>query len=147
MPDVPVRPVRVLLVEDDPGDATLTLESLSASKVRNQVTVVESGDEALAHLHDEAADRLPYDLILLDLNLPGRSGTEVLEAIKDDPRTTSLPVVILTTSKEEQDIVKSYALKAAAFVNKPLGLAEFSEVVRAIEQFWFEIVLYPQGGD
>lgn len=141
MTDLPARPVRVLLVEDDPGDARLTLESLSASKVRNQVRVVESGDEALRLLHDEGER---FDVVLLDLNLPGRSGTEVLSAIKDDERTEHLPVVILTTSKEEQDIVRSYELKAAAFVNKPLGLAEFSEVVRAIEQFWFEIVLYPE---
>lgn len=138
----PVRPIRVLLVEDDPGDATLTLESLSASKVRNQVTIVDTGDRALDLLRDGAGAEVRFDLILLDLNLPGRSGIEVLEEIKGDPRLERLPVVILTTSKEEQDIVRSYELRAAAYVNKPLGLEEFSEVVRAIEQFWFEVVLY-----
>lgn len=141
MDDRPTRPVQVLLVEDDPGDATLTLESLSASKVRNQVTVAETGDRAMALLRDPPSGRR-FDLVLLDLNLPGRSGTEILDDIKSDPNLAPVPVVILTTSREEQDIVRSYQLRAAAFVNKPLGLEEFSEVVQAIEQFWFEVVLY-----
>lgn len=139
------RPARILMVEDDPADARLTLESLQQSKLRNEVTVVESGEQALAYLRGdgEHAGRSQPDLILLDINLPGMDGVEVLEAIKTDDDITAIPVVMLTTSDQDADILRSYKAHASAYVQKPLGIDGFAKVVDAIEQFWFEVVLLP----
>lgn len=133
------------MVEDDPADARLTLESLQQSKLRNDVTVIENGEQALAYLRREGehAGRPQPDLILLDINLPGMSGVEVLENIKADERIGTVPVVMLTTSDQDADILRSYQAHAAAYVQKPLGIDEFAKVVNAIEQFWFEVVLLP----
>ncbi len=144
----PTRPVRILMVEDDPADARLTLESLRDSHLRNDVTVAGTGEEALARLRDETGEAtLRPDLILLDINLPGRSGLEVLEELKSDAALTTIPVVMLTTSDEEADIVASYQQHAAAYVQKPMGLDGFTKIVDAIEQFWFEVVLLPPRED
>ena len=141
----PIRSVRVLLVEDDPGDARLTLESLRDSKIRNSVVVLDDGAEVLPYLRREGehAEALRPDLVLLDLNLPGRNGIEILADIRDDEVLRSLPVVVLTTSAEERDIVASYAEHANAFVTKPIDLTQVGAVVTAIEDFWFEVVAYP----
>lgn len=142
----PTRPVRILMVEDGAADVRLTLESLKQSKLRNDVNVVETGEEALAYLRGEGehADRPWPDLILLDINLPGLDGIEVLEKIKTDGgAAATIPVVMLTTSDEDADIVRSYEQHAAAYVQKPIGISEFSQVVNAIERFWFEVVLLP----
>lgn len=143
------RPARILMIEDDPDDARLTLESLKGSKLRNDVTVVPSGDAALRRLRGEGdEDPLPRpDLILLDINLPGLSGIEVLEQLKGDPDLATVPVVMLTTSGEEADILSSYRRHAAAYVQKPLSIEGFAQVVSAIEQFWFEVVLFAPGRD
>jgi two-component system, chemotaxis family, response regulator Rcp1 len=135
-------PIEILLVEDNPGDARLTREALRDAKVRNNLHVVLDGVEALAFLRGQgkhAAAPRP-DLILLDLNLPKKDGREVLEEIKQDDRIRHIPVVILTTSQAEKDIVESYRLRANAFVTKPVDLEQFLKVVRSIEHFWLEIV-------
>lgn len=140
------RPARILMVEDDPADVRLTRASLEQSKVRNDVTVVGTGEAALAYLRGEGEHegRPQPDLILLDINLPGLDGIEVLEQIKDEPGSVAtIPVVMLTTSGEDADILSSYEHHAAAYVQKPLGIKGFAQVVKAIEQFWFEVVLLP----
>jgi len=139
------RPVRVLLVEDDPGDVELTREAMSRSKLRVVLDVVEDGVDAMAYLRKEG----PYskvsrpDLILLDLNMPRKSGREVLEEIKNDEKLKRIPVVILTTSASDEDIIRSYTLGAACYVTKPVGFQEFSKVVESIQNFWFTVVCFP----
>ncbi|MGE5465928.1 MAG: response regulator [Ignavibacteria bacterium] len=142
------HPIRILLVEDNPGDVRLTLEAFKDSKMENPLDVVHDGVEALAFLRREGAyrDKAPPDLILLDLNLPRMDGREVLAAIKGDPALKSIPVVVLTTSKAEQDVVKSYLLQASCFITKPVDLDQFNEVVRGIDSFWLSIVTLPPGG-
>ncbi|HEX4560389.1 MAG TPA: response regulator [Gemmatimonadales bacterium] len=136
------RPVEILLVEDNPGDVRLTQEALRDAKVRNQIQVAVDGVEALALLRREGQyiNAARPDLILLDLNLPRKGGREVLEEIKVDDRLKHIPVVILTTSQAEQDILESYRLRANAYVTKPVDLEQFLRVVKSIEQFWLEIV-------
>lgn len=138
-------PIEILLVEDNPGDVLLTQEALRDAKVRNHLSVAGDGVEAMAILRGEGKHAgVPRpDLILLDLNLPKKSGREVLEEIKQDPRFSNIPVVILTTSQAEQDILESYRLRANAFVTKPVDLEQFLKVVRSIEAFWLEIVKLP----
>jgi len=131
-------PVEVLLVEDNPGDVRLTREALRDAKVRNTLHVASDGVEAMAFLRRAEAPR--PDVILLDLNLPKMNGREVLQEIKRDPALQDIPVVVLTTSQAEQDIVESYRLRANAYVTKPVGLQQFLAVVQSIEHFWFEIV-------
>jgi CheY-like chemotaxis protein len=138
-------PVEILLVEDNPGDVRLTREALRDGKVRNNLNVVDDGVKALAYLRREgeyANVRRP-DLILLDLNLPRMSGREVLTEIKGDPDLRSIPVVVLTTSQAEQDIVKAYELNANCYVTKPVDLDQFINVVKSIEDFWLTIVRLP----
>ena len=135
-------PIEILLVEDNPGDARLTKEALRDAKVRNNLHVVPDGVEALAFLRRQgkhAAVPKP-DLILLDLNLPKMDGREVLEEIKQDDQLRHIPIVILTTSQAEKDIIESYRLRANAFVTKPVDLEQFLKVVQSIEHFWLEIV-------
>ena len=143
------EPVKILLVEDNEGDARLAVEALKDSKVRNDLYHVRDGVEAMAFLRREAPypDAPVPDLILLDLNMPRKDGREVLAEIKEDPALRQVPVVVLTTSAAERDLVKTYDLHANAYVVKPLGLDRFIEVVQAIESFWFTIVKLPQANE
>jgi two-component system, chemotaxis family, response regulator Rcp1 len=145
MPSKSGTSINILLVEDNPGDVRLTKEAMRDSKVRNNLEVVEDGVEALAFLHKDGpfAGFFRPDLILLDLNLPRKSGLEVLQEIKADESLKRIPVVILTTSQAEKDIVKSYDLHANAYITKPVDLDQFIAVVKAIEGFWLEIVKLP----
>lgn len=137
--------MRILLVEDNPGDVRLTKEALKEAKVRNEIYVAMDGEEALAFLHKQGkfADVKHPDVILLDLNLPRKSGLEVLKEVKSDPGLMRIPIVVITSSKAEQDIVKSYNLHANCFVTKPVDLNQFLDVVRSIEDFWLSIVWLP----
>lgn len=138
-------PIRVLLVDDNPGDADLTRETLEASKMHLDIAVVTDGIEALAYLRRQApfeGARLP-DLILLDLNLPRLGGREVLAEIKSDRALQAIPVVVLSSSDAEQDVLKSYQLGANCYVTKPVGLEAFQSIVRSIESFWFTVVKLP----
>jgi CheY-like chemotaxis protein len=140
-----VRSVDILLVEDNPGDVDLTKEALTESKLLNNLHMVGDGIEALAFLYRQGkyANAVRPDLILLDLNLPKKDGREVLAEIKQDPALKAIPVVVLTTSQAEQDILKSYAFYANCYIAKPLDLNQFSTVVRSVEDFWFTIVKLP----
>ncbi|HWR57365.1 MAG TPA: response regulator [Thermodesulfovibrionales bacterium] len=142
------KPIDILLVEDNPGDVRLTQEVLKEAKVKNKLYIVYDGVEALAFLHKEGKykDATHPDLILLDLNLPKKSGHEVLAEIKEDDNLKRIPVVILTVSRDEEDIVRSYNLHANCFINKPVDLNQFLGVVRAIEDFWLTIVKLPPNG-
>jgi len=139
------QPVNILLVEDSPGDARLTLEVMKQSKLRVNLEVVRDGLEGLEYLRREGAyaQATRPDLILLDLNLPRMDGRELLGIIKADQELCNIPVVILTTSKAEQDILRAYALHANCYVTKPVDLDQFVHVVEAIESFWFTIVKLP----
>jgi chemotaxis family two-component system response regulator Rcp1 len=143
------RPARVLLVEDDPGDIELTRETLRESKVRVDLRVVSDGERALACLRkqNEYKHVLQPDLVILDLNLPRKDGRTVLREMKDDPKLRNIPVVILTTSSSEDDVARSYGLGANCYVTKPLGLEEFSKIVKAIESFWLTVVRLPPNSD
>ncbi len=145
MPEPRARPIRILLVEDNPGDVQLTREALRENKVANELFVARDGEEALRFLrHEGTFQKEPRpDLILLDLNLPRKDGREVLAEIKDDPNLRRIPVVILTTSKAEIDILRAYDLHVNCYVTKPLNLDRFLEVVRSIESFWLSIVELP----
>jgi two-component system, chemotaxis family, response regulator Rcp1 len=140
-----MEPIEILLVEDNPGDVRLTREALRDSKLHNNLSVVEDGAEALAFLRREgsytAAPR--PDIILLDLNLPKLSGREVLQEIKKDEVLRRIPVVILTTSDDEQDILASYDLHANCYITKPVDINRFVTIVKSIENFWFSIVKLP----
>jgi two-component system, chemotaxis family, response regulator Rcp1 len=140
------RPAEVLLVEDNPGDVRLTQEALKDGRLLVNLTVAYDGVEALDILHRRGphANKPRPDLILLDLNLPKKNGREVLEAIKADENLKPIPVIVMTTSKAEQDIHRAYNLNANCYVNKPVDLDEFLEVVRSIEDFWLTIVTLPQ---
>ena len=135
-------PIEVLLVEDNPGDVRLTQEALREARVRNRLHVVPDGVAAMAFLRrlPPYADVPIPDLILLDLNLPKKSGLEVLEQVKADDRLQTIPVVILTTSKAERDVLQGYRSRANAYVTKPVDFDQFLNVVRSIEHFWLEIV-------
>jgi chemotaxis family two-component system response regulator Rcp1 len=137
---------RILLVEDNPGDVRLTMEALKDGKILNEVTVVEDGIEALAFLRraGKYAEAARPDLILLDLNLPKKDGREVLEEIKQDGDLRKIPVVVLTTSAAERDILRAYNLHANCYITKPVDLEQFMRVVQLIEDFWLTIVKLPQ---
>jgi chemotaxis family two-component system response regulator Rcp1 len=141
------RPIEILLVEDNPGDVDLTREGLQDGKVHNNLSVVGDGEEAMAFLRREGkyANAPRPGLILLDLNLPRKDGREVLAEIKGDGRLRCIPVVILTTSKSEEDICRSYNLNANCYISKPVDLDQFIKVVQSIEDFWFTIVTLPPG--
>jgi len=140
------KSVEILLVEDSHGDVRLIQEALQEAKVRNRMTVVGDGEEAMACLRKQGryARAATPGLILLDLNLPKKNGFEVLQEIKKDEILKRIPVVILTTSQAEQDIVKSYDLYANAYIIKPVDLDQFLAVVKAVEGFWLEIVRLPE---
>ena len=143
------RPIEILLVEDNPGDVRLTIEALREAKVCNRIHSVCDGMQALNFLNrDGTYSNVPSpDLILLDLNLPKKDGREVLASIKANERIRHIPVVILTTSKSEEDIVKSYQLQASCYITKPVDLDQFLEVVKSISDFWLTVVKLPTGGD
>jgi CheY-like chemotaxis protein len=143
----PVNAIDILLVEDSPSDVRLTREALKEAKIFNKLHVVQDGIAALEFLRKEgeyAGSPIP-DLILLDLNLPRKDGREVLAEIKEDENLKRIPVVVLTTSKAEEDVVRSYNLHANAYVSKPVDLKQFLEVIRAIEEFWLAVVTLPKG--
>jgi CheY-like chemotaxis protein len=140
-----VKAIEILLVEDSPSDADLAMEALSNGKILNNLHFVEDGVEAIKFLRKKA----PYmevprpDLILLDLNLPKKSGVEVLKEIKTDPNLKLIPVLILTTSAAQEDIIKSYSLHANCYITKPVDFLQFTKVVRLIEEFWLAVVKLP----
>ena len=140
------RPIEVLLVEDDPGDVMMTREAFQDYKLQNQLHVVSDGAEAMEFLRQEGeyAGRPRPDLVLLDLNLPRMDGRQVLEAIKSDPELASIPVVVLTTSENEDDVLRSYSLHANAYVTKPVDFARFIEVIRQIDDFFVTVVRLPR---
>jgi chemotaxis family two-component system response regulator Rcp1 len=142
---VQVQPAEILLVEDNPGDVRLVQEALRESKIINQLHAVSDGKEALAFLRRQGsyANARRPDLILLDLNLPRKDGREVLSEIKADPDLRRIPVVIVTSSEAEDDILKSYNHHANCYITKPLDLEKFIEVVKAIQDFWISIVKLP----
>lgn len=137
--------IDVLLVEDDPGDVLMTREAFEDNKLRNRLSVVSDGVSALEFLRKEGehVEAPTPDLILLDLNLPRMDGREVLQALKADDGLRSIPVVVLTTSEAEEDVVRSYALHANAYVTKPVDFDRFIEVVRQIDEFFVEVVRLP----
>ncbi len=139
------RPVEILLVEDSPADVALTQEALQDSKLRNNLHVVTDGEAAMAFLRNAGiyASKPQPDLILLDLNLPKKNGREVLAEIKADPVLSLIPVVIMTVSQDERDILESYRLHANCYIRKPVKFGEFMEIVKSIESFWFSIVTLP----
>jgi CheY-like chemotaxis protein len=142
----PSRQIEVLLVEDDPGDVLMTREAFQDYKLANQLHVVHDGADAMAFLRREGGySGAPRpDLVLLDLNLPRMDGREVLQAIKSDPELASIPVVVLTTSEAEDDVLRSYSLHANAYVTKPVDFERFIEVVRQIDEFFVTVVRLPQ---
>lgn len=139
--------INILLVEDNPGDVRLIVESLKESKKPNNLSMVKDGIEAIAFLRHEGvyARTIRPDIILLDLNLPRKKGKEVLEEIKKDPVLKKIPVIVLTASSAERDIIDSYDLHANCYITKPVSLNEFMEVIRSIENFWLTLVKLPPG--
>lgn len=137
--------IEILLVEDNPADVDLTRETLEMAKLRNRLYVARDGVEALELLRGEGERTAPIrpDLILLDLNLPRKDGREVLADLKQDPELRSIPVVVLTSSAAERDVVKTYDLGANCYITKPVDLDQFASVVKAIEDFWFVVVKLP----
>ncbi|MGQ0829169.1 MAG: response regulator [Bacteroidota bacterium] len=139
--------INILLVEDNPGDIRLTKEVLKEGKIRNNLNVVTDGEEALLYLKKEGqyANVITPDIILLDLNLPKKDGREVLAVIKTDPDLKCIPVIVLTTSAAEKDILNMYAHHANCYITKPVDFNQFINVIRSIEQFWLTIVKLPKG--
>ena len=147
MPEIQIHgePVEVLLVEDDPGDVLMTQEAFKDYKIANNLNVVTNGEDALAYLRRQGAfaDAAVPDLILLDLNLPRRDGREVLREVKSDPDLRRIPVVVLTTSDAEEDVLGSYDLHANAYVRKPVDFEQFVSAVRAVDEFFISVVRLP----
>jgi two-component system, chemotaxis family, response regulator Rcp1 len=141
------KPVEILLVEDNPADVRLTMEALKEGRLLNHVSVAEDGVEALAFLRQKGkyADEARPDLILLDLNLPKKDGREVLAEIKEDPELRHIPVVVLTTSTAEQDVLRTYDLHANCYISKPVDFEQFIKVVKSVGDFWFSVVILPSG--
>ena len=141
----PSRPIEVLLVEDDPGDVLMTQEAFADYKIANRLSIVNNGEDAIAYVRKQGrfSDVATPDLILLDLNLPRRDGREVLREIKEDAALRAIPVVILTTSEAEEDVVASYLLHANAYVRKPVDFEQFVSAVRAIDDFFITVVKLP----
>ncbi len=139
------RPVEILLVEDNEGDVGLVEEVFQEGRINNNLSVAEDGEEAMMFLRKEGqfANASRPDLILLDLNLPGKDGREVLKEVKEDVNFKKIPVVVLTTSKAEEDILKSYDLHANSYITKPVDFNQFINVIKSIESFWLEVVKLP----
>ncbi len=140
-----IRTIDILMVEDDPGDVRLTREALKGSKVLHSLNVVEDGVAALDYLRKVGpyAQAVRPDIVLLDLNLPRKDGREVLSAMKQDAALRAIPVVILTTSQDEEDVLRAYNLNANCYVTKPVDFDQFMRIVRAIEDFWLNVVTLP----
>ncbi len=140
-----MKPIEILLVDDSPGDVRLAVETLKESKVCNQLSVVNDGVEAMAFLRKEGKYKgaARPDLILLDLNMPRKDGREVLAEVKNDPDLRRIPVVVLTISKADEDILKAYNLYANCYITKPIDIEQFTKIVSAVEDFWFSIVKLP----
>jgi CheY-like chemotaxis protein len=140
-------PVEILLVEDNPGDVRLTMEALGDAKISNRLTVASDGVEALAMVRGNSPDKEAshFDLILLDLNLPRKNGSELLADLKSDPKLKRIPVIVLTSSRAEADILKTYDLHANCYITKPLGFGQFMRVIKSIEDFWLSVVTLPGG--
>ena len=147
-PEIGPQPIDILLIEDNPGDVRLTIEALKDGKVSNRLSVAPDGVEAMAFLRQAGkyAGAPRPDLILLDLNLPKYDGRQLLEKIKSDPELAGIPVVVLTTSSAEEDIIKSYKLHANAYVTKPVDLDQFMKAVRQIDEFFVQVVRLPSNG-
>jgi len=143
--ETPVIPIEILLVEDNAADVRLTRETLKEEKLNNNLHVVSDGVEAMAYLRRQGryAQAARPDLILLDLNLPKKDGREVLKEIKEDENLRIIPVVVLTVSKAEEDVLRSYNLHANCYITKPLDLGQFSRVVKSVQDFWMTIVKLP----
>jgi CheY-like chemotaxis protein len=143
-----LKPVEILLVEDNPGDVRLTKEALKESKIINNLNVVTDGIEAIAYLNNQGdfKSKPRPELILLDLNLPKKDGREVLAEIKQDKELARIPVVILTTSEADEDILKTYELHANCYITKPVDIEQFIKVVKSVGDFWFSIVKLPPNG-
>ena len=141
----PPQPIEILLVEDDPGDVLMTQEAFQDYKIANRLSVVSNGEDAIAYMRKQGrfADVMTPDLVLLDLNLPRRDGREVLGDIKGDPELRRIPVVILTTSEAEEDVIAAYDLHANAYVRKPVDFDQFVAAVRAIDDFFITVVRLP----
>ena len=139
------QPIEILLAEDNPGDAKLTKKAFEQGSILNNLYVVEDGVEALNFLHQREGheDKPRPDLVLLDLNMPRKDGWDVLEEIKEDPDLSRLPVIILTSSEAEEDIVKSYDLQANAYLTKPVDFQGFLDIVHGFEEFWLSLVKMP----
>jgi two-component system, chemotaxis family, response regulator Rcp1 len=140
------RPIEILFVEDSPSDANLTIREFNRAKIANNLHWVENGDDAMAYLRaqGEFVDVLRPDLILLDLNLPGMDGREVLEAVKADVDLRRIPVVILTTSADEEDVLRSYNLNANCYITKPIDIQQFIHIIKLINEFWLAAVKLPK---
>jgi CheY-like chemotaxis protein len=146
MPDTrSSQPIEVLLVEDDPGDVLMTQEAFADYKIANNLTVVTNGEDAIAYMRKlgQFASAPTPDLVLLDLNLPRRNGREVLRDIKEDPELRRIPIVVLTTSEAEEDVLAAYDLHANAYVRKPVDFEQFVAAVRAIDDFFITVVRLP----
>jgi len=140
------QPIRILMVEDDPADVRLTREALKNKKVHTTMETVPDGMEALAYLRKEGAyaDKARPDMILLDLNMPRMDGREVLAELQKDPKLRSIPVIVLTTSEGEEDILSAYAMNANCYITKPVDWKQFIRVVELIEDFWLTVVKLPK---
>ena len=140
------KPIEILLVEDSPSDAALTMEALKEGKIANRLTHVEDGVEAMDFLRQKGkyAKASRPDLIMLDLNLPRKDGREVLAELKNDPELKLIPIIVLTTSRSDKDILQSYRLNANCYITKPVDFPNFIEVVKSIEQFWLTVVTLPR---
>jgi two-component system, chemotaxis family, response regulator Rcp1 len=143
------RPIRMLMAEDSPSDAELARQAFKNGKLLNDLYIVKDGVETMAYLRKEGnyKDVIRPDVILLDLNMPKKDGREVLEEIKKDPQLKTIPVVVLTTSEDENDILRSYELQASCFITKPVEFEKFLEVAKGIKQFYFNIVTLPPNED
>jgi CheY-like chemotaxis protein len=139
------RPVEILLIEDSPSDAALTIEAIQAGKISNNLNRVADGVEAMAYLRQQGEfAKLPRpDLIMLDLNLPKKDGREVLRELKNDPSLKRIPIIVLTTSRADKDVLQSYELNANCYITKPVDFEQFIDVVKSIEHFWLSVVTLP----
>lgn len=144
-----MEPIEILMAEDSPSDAQLAREALKNGKLNNRITVVPNGAEALDFLFKRGkyTDAPQPDLILLDINMPVRNGFEVLKEIKADEKLRRIPVVMLTTSEDEQDVLKSYDMQAACYITKPVNFERFQEIVKQLKSFWFTVVRLPTNGN
>ena len=140
-----VRPVEILLVDDSPSDTALTREALEKGKIANNLNCVGDGVEALEYLRQQGrySKAIRPDLIMLDLNMPRKDGREALKELKSDPSLKTIPVIVLTTSRAEQDILQSYQLNANCYITKPVDFKKFVEIIKSIEQFWLAVVSLP----